>query len=184
MRKYIGILIAVTLLLLPIPALAASFAIGPPTIELEVPADGSAVATFYVTSDFDGELQVSLENIPLKVEPTAIPITKSDNNREVKLTFYGDESLGQQTFDGKVRFLALTGGNIATGIKVKAKVTNLVEEQVVAVTTDEPEELAESTPQAITPGLLGLAWYIYATIGLIIAAIAAVTVVIMRRIRG
>lgn len=132
-------------------------------MELEVPANGSAVATFYVTSDFDGELQVSLEDIPLRVEPTTIPITKSDDNREVELTFYGNESLGQQTFDGEVRFLALTGGNIASGIIIGAKVTNVVEEQQ-----------SRTFPN--------IAWYIYTIIVLVIALIV-VSVIRFKRKR-
>lgn len=149
MKKHIGILIAVALLLLPIPALASSFGIGPPEIELEVPSDGSATATFYISSDFDGELQVSLVDIPLKVEPTTIPITKSDNNREVKLTFYGDDSLGQQTFNGEVRFLALTGGNIASGIIIDVKITNVVEGQPIPKEASPPEQ--SSPPESTGP---------------------------------
>lgn len=175
------------LVLLPTLVLASGFSIGPPSIELEVPSGGSAVVTFYVTSDFDGELQVSLENIPLKVEPTTIPIGRTDNNREVELTFYGDESLGSQVYDGKVRFLALTGGNVATGIKIKARIINLVEEQTVAVSTGPPEESEEATPAGSTsapstsPSSSGFAWYIYVLIGLVIAIVATVVVAVRRR---
>ncbi len=170
MRKYLGVLAVIILLLLPATALASGFSIGPSNIELEVPSDGSVVATFYVTSDFDGELQVSLVDIPLRVEPTTIPITKTDNDREVELTFYGDESLGSQIFNGAVRFLALTGGNVASGIIVDAKITNVVEGQPI------PQE-------STTPSLLGLAWYIYAIIGIaIVGIIAAVKIIKARRL--
>jgi len=162
LRRYIGILITITLLLLATPVLAAGFAIGPPEIELEVPANGSAVATFYVTSDFDGELQVSLEDIPLRVEPTTIPITKSDDNREVQLTFYGNESLGSQVFDGKVRFLALTGGNVATGVKVKATVNHIVAGQPLPPQTGGGESFAMPLWGWIVIGIVVLAVVVFA----------------------
>jgi len=180
MRKYIVILAAVILLLFPATVLAASFGIGPPSIELEVPADGSTIATFYITSDFEGELQVSLENIPLRVEPATIPITKTDSSCKVELTFYGNESLNTQVYDGYVRFLALTEGNIATGIKVKAKVTNVVEEQSVTIPTEELEET--SAPAATVANSSKLAWYMYILIGLATVGIVTTVKIIRRRI--
>ena len=189
LRKFIGILTAVAIpLLLATPVLAASFGIGPPEIEFEVPSNGSAAATFYITSDFDGELQVSLVDIPLRVEPTTIPITKSDNNRKVELTFYGDKSLSQQTFNGEVRFLALTGGNIASGIIIDAKVTNIVEGQPVPVQEEGPP--GQSTaPEQPTPenqdGIAGLSSTMAIIIagGLVFVGLIVLSIVLLRRRR-
>lgn len=105
---------------------APVFAIGisPPTVEFDVPADGSATVAFLVY-DFTGDLEISLEDIPLTVEPQTVHVTASEEGTPIELTFYGDESLGSQVFNGKIRFLALTGGTVAMGIKVKATVNHI-----------------------------------------------------------
>lgn len=128
MRKLAASLAAVVLIFLCAgPALAQGLGISPGTVEFDVPADGSATVEFLVY-DFSGDLQISLEDIPLTVEPETVHVTASEDGTpvEVELTFYGDESLGSQVFNGKIRFLALTGGTIATGIKVRATVNHIV----------------------------------------------------------
>jgi len=139
--KKIGILlaaiIAAMLFATPVLAAAVSLNISPPTVEFEVPATGSTEVEFS-TYDFSGKLNISLEDIPLEVEPTTVSVKKGE---KVVLTFYGDESLGSQAFDGKIRFLAIIDNSVGMGIKVKAKVTNLVEGQPVA-----EKPVAESLP--------------------------------------
>lgn len=130
--KKLAALVAIVLVLLPASTLLAfSFGIGPPEVDFEVTADGSTVVAFYVTSDFNGSLEVSLEDIPLDFEPKEVAIAAGDSNKKVEITFYGDQSLGTNTYEGKVRFLAMTGGNVATGVKIRATVNH---------TVDQPEE--------------------------------------------
>jgi hypothetical protein len=112
-------------LLLAAPVLSASLGISPSYTELEVPGNGSATADFQVYY-FTGDLQISLVDIPLTVEPTTIHIESSDEPTDIQLTFYGNETLGSHTYDGYVRFLGMTGGTVAVAVKVKAKVTNVV----------------------------------------------------------
>lgn len=146
--KRIGMLlvaIAIAVLLFAVPVLAASLNISPPSVEFSVPANGSTEVEFS-TYDFSGKLNISLENIPLKVEPTTVSVKKGD---KVVLTFHGDESLGSQAFDGKIRFLAIIGDSVGIGIKVKASVTNLVEGQPVSekpVVVNLPPETSKPTP--------------------------------------
>ncbi len=148
--KKIGMLlvaIAIAVMLSATPVLAASMAIGPPSVEFSVPANGSTEVEFY-TSDFSGKLNISLENIPLKVEPTTIAVKDGD---KVILTFYGDESLGSQVFDGEIRFLAIIGDSVGMGIKVKAKVT--VEGPSLPPKTEEPvspEPIASPAPPELS----------------------------------
>lgn len=126
MRKLAASLVAAILLLLyTAPGLAQGLGISPPTVEFDVPADGSAVVEFLVY-DFTGDLEISLEDIPLTVEPETVHVIASGEGTPVELTFYGNESLGSQVFEGKIRFLALTGGTVATGIKVRATVNHIV----------------------------------------------------------
>ena len=124
MRKLIGLLVLIPLLLAA-PVLSASLGISPSYTELEVPGNGSATADFQVYY-FTGDLQISLVDIPLTVEPTTIHIESSDEPTDIQLTFYGNETLGSHTYDGYVRFLGMTGGTVAVAVKVKAKVTNVV----------------------------------------------------------
>jgi len=124
LRKLIGLLVLIPLLLAA-PVLSASLGISPSYTELEVPGNGSATADFQVYY-FTGDLQISLVDIPLTVEPTTIHIESSDEPTDIQLTFYGNETLGSHTYDGYVRFLGMTGGTVAVAVKVKAKVTNVV----------------------------------------------------------
>ena len=123
MKRFVGLLIALLLVVLcAVPALAAGLSISPPSVEFDVPADGSTEVDFLVY-DFSGDLEISLEGIPLRVEPTTVPVIAKEEGTRVVLTFYGDESLGSQVFTGKIRFLAMTGGTVAMGIKVRATIT-------------------------------------------------------------
>jgi len=128
-RKLVASLAAVVLVLIcAAPALAQGMGISPGTVEFDVPAEGTATVEFMV-HDFTGDLQISLEDIPLTVEPDTVHVTASEDGTPIELTFYGDEALGSQVISGKIRFLALTGGTIATGIKVRATVNHIVEGQ-------------------------------------------------------
>jgi len=124
-KRIIGLLTAVTLMVLwAVPVLAAGLSVSPPRVELDVPANGSSQVEFLVY-DFTGDLGISLEDIPLRVEPTTIPVTAKEGGTRVVLTLYGDESLGSVVFNGKIRFLAMTGGTVAMGIKVRATVNHI-----------------------------------------------------------
>ncbi|GAI57194.1 unnamed protein product, partial [marine sediment metagenome] len=137
------------------PVLAAGLSISPPTVEFDVPADGSAEVEFLVY-DFTGDLQISLEDIPLRVEPTTVPVTAKEGGTRIVLTFYGDESLGSEIYEGKIRFLAMTGGTVAMGIKVRATVNHIatgqppLEEAPEETTTEESP--TEQTPEEAASG--------------------------------
>lgn len=150
MKRIIGLLTAVTLMVLwTAPVLAAGLSISPPTVEFDVPANGSAEVEFLVY-DFTGDLGISLEDIPLRVEPTTVPVTAKEGGTRVVLTFYGDESLGSEIYEGKIRFLAMTGGSVAFGIKVRATINHIASGQPVAEATDETP-VAEVTEENPTP---------------------------------
>lgn len=149
MKKFTAFLIAtVFVLLLASPVLAASLGISPTHVEIEVPADGSATANFEVHW-FSGDLKVSLVDIPLSVEPQTIHIERSSEPVDIKLTIYGDESLDSQVYDGYIRFLGMSGGTVAVAVKVRAKVTHIVEGQPVA---KEPTPKETPPPAPAPPG--------------------------------
>jgi len=148
MKKFIGIVAAaVVLLLLASPVLAASLGISPSHTELEVPGDGSATANFKVHY-FSGDLKVSLVDIPLGVEPEMLHIEPSSEPVEIELTIYGDESLGSQVYDGYVRFLGMSGETVAVAVRVKAKITHIVEGQPVPEPSPEETPVPEAPPPA------------------------------------
>jgi hypothetical protein len=127
MRKLIVFIAAVILLAGWVtPALAAGFGLSPAEVEFQVPANSSKKVEF-MAYNFSGDLLISLENIPLRVEPTTITVNAPAAGTKISLTFYGDASLGSRIYQGKIRFLASTGSMVATGIKVRATVTNMVE---------------------------------------------------------
>jgi len=125
MKRIISLVVVVmmALLLFATPAFAAtvSLNISPPNVEFSVAADGSTKVEFFVY-DFTGKVNISLEDLPLKVEPTTVSVTKKEAGDKVVLTFSGDSSKSG-VFDGKIRFLAVTSGMATAGVKVKAKVT-------------------------------------------------------------
>ncbi|GAH61464.1 unnamed protein product, partial [marine sediment metagenome] len=125
--------------------LAAGLSISPPSVEFDVPANGSAEVEFLVY-DFTGDLEISLEDIPLRVEPTTVPVTAEEGGTRVVLTFYGDDSLGSEIYEGKIRFLAMTGGTVAMGIKVRATVNHIATGQPEEVTSGPEESPPEQAP--------------------------------------
>jgi len=162
LRKFIGILTAVAIpLLLATPVLAASLGISPSHTQLEVPGNGTATADFQVHY-FSGDLQISLVDIPLRVEPTTIHIESSDEPTDIQLTFYGNETLGSQVYDGYVRFLGMSGGNIGVAVKVKANVTNLVEGQPLPAQTGGGESFTMPLWGWIVIGIVVLAVVVFA----------------------
>ena len=136
MSKRIPFLFFIILLVLTIPIpLAESLGIWPPSFELDLQMDGSNSTSFYITSDGQtGELIIGKEDLPFRIEPSIINMTSDDVNKPVELTFYGNETLKPGVYEGKVTFLAMTGGFVAMGIKIKAKI-NLVGNQKSVTST-------------------------------------------------
>ncbi|GAJ11865.1 unnamed protein product, partial [marine sediment metagenome] len=59
---------------------------------------------------FSGDVNISLVDIPLRIEPSTIHVDASDEPVVVELTIYGDNSLGSKIYDGYIRFIAVSGG--------------------------------------------------------------------------
>ncbi len=149
MRKLIGLLVLIPLLLAA-PVLAASLGISPSETVLEVPANGTAIADFQVYY-FSGDLQVSLVDIPLRVEPETIHIEPSDEPTSIQLTIYGNETLGSQVYDGYVRFLGMTGETVAVAVKVKATVNHTVAGQPLPPEDNQTPPPSETSEFPIVP---------------------------------
>ena len=127
-KRVLAAVLAILTLLLVSPPIALSnsgFAVGPPSISVTVPADGESMAHIYITSGFTGELVVGTEGIPFRVDPETIPVSSADQNKEVESTFYGDQAVEEETYSGKLTFLAHADNNVAYGVKIKADVTQV-----------------------------------------------------------
>ncbi|MBN2074181.1 MAG: hypothetical protein JW762_01385 [Dehalococcoidales bacterium] len=72
----------------------------------------------YITSDHNGELIIGVEDLPFRIEPSTIPVKSIDEHKRVELRIFGDSSLEEGEYSGKLTFLAYSGNNIANGIKV------------------------------------------------------------------
>jgi hypothetical protein len=149
MKKNIIFLGMVALaLVLTAPALAASLGISPSHIELEVPGDGSATADLQVHY-FSGDVQVSLVDIPLRVEPEVLHVDALDEPVDVQVTIYGDESLGSRVYNGYIRFLGLSGETVAVAVRIKAEITNIVQGQPLPEPVPEETPILEAAPEVI-----------------------------------
>ncbi|MBA7712058.1 hypothetical protein ES703_121027 [subsurface metagenome] len=149
-KRFIALFAVVILMVLcAAPALAAGLTISPPSVEFDVSADGSGQVEFLVY-DFNGNLEISLEDIPLRVEPATVTVVAEEEGTRVVLTFYGDESLDSQVFNGKIRFLAMTGGTVAMGIKVRATINHIASGQPGEMLAP-PEESSTPPEQAPPP---------------------------------
>lgn len=149
MKKLIGLLVIIPILIAA-PVLAASLGISPSHTELEVPSNGSATTNFQVHY-FDGDLQISLVDIPLRVEPKTIHVEASDEPADIQLTIYGNETLGSHTYDGYVRFLGMTGGTVAVAVKVKATVNHIVAGHPLPSENNQTPPASETSEFPIVP---------------------------------
>ena len=207
LKAIIGSMLAVVVLTVASPALALSLGVSPTHLELNIPSDGSG--TFVVDIYyFSGDVNISLIDIPLRVEPSTIHVEASDEPVAIELTIYGDNTLGSKIYDGYIRFIAVSGGAATGGVQVIAEVTNLVEgvtptkaliaeEPAPEVTPPEPaaDEPAPASPTASDPPgppaptsptqgqvkVIPLIWAIAGTI--IVAILIAVVVRKTRRMR-
>ncbi|GAH21779.1 unnamed protein product, partial [marine sediment metagenome] len=170
------------------PVLAAGLGISPPTVEFDVPADGSGEVEFLVY-DFTGDIEISLEDIPLRVEPTTVPVTDKEGGTRVVLTFYGDESLGSVVYEGKIIFVAMTGGSVAMGIKVRATVNHIAageplleeaSEEIVPVEESPPEQAptGESEQSSPTPSESS-SFPVFPVAGIAAGAIIVITLIVL-----
>jgi hypothetical protein len=148
MKKLIIVLAALlAFFVLAGPALAASLGMSPSSVEVEVPAEGSAtvaMTAYYYT----GDVQVSLEGIPLTVTPANVHVDALDNPQPFTITIQGDPSLGSKIYDGYIRFQGSADGMIAVAVKVKAHVTNLVAGQEPVPVSTAPVKVPPNEPDA------------------------------------
>jgi len=140
---------------MPLPR-AEALGIGPSSFELDLLIDGFNSTTIYFNSDgVTGELIIGKEDLPFRMEPSRVNMSSGDVSVPVELTFYGNETLEPGVYEGKVTFIAYTGGFVSVGIKIRTKINLLEatqefhhEEEQETLIEEEPME--ESEPEAET----------------------------------
>ena len=126
LKAIIGCVLVTSLLSVAAPALALSLGVSPVQVELEVPGDGSTTTNVKIHY-FSGDVEISLVDIPLRIEPSTIHVDASNEPVVVELTVYGNHSLDTQVYDGYIRFIAVSGGAATGGVQVIAQITNIAD---------------------------------------------------------
>lgn len=152
LKATIGCVLVAMMLATVTPVLALGIGISPSSIELEVPGGGSATTNLQVHY-FSGDVEVSLIDIPLRVEPSIINVDALSEPVPVELTIYGNHSLDTQVYDGYIRFIAVSGGAATGGVEVRAKITNIADGIAPVEEAEEPavEEPVVKEPIAEEP---------------------------------
>jgi len=155
LKAIIGCVLVVAMLIVASPVLALSLGVSPTHIELEVTGDGSTTTSVDIYY-FNGDVDISLVDIPLSVEPSTIHVDASDGPVTVELTIYGNHSLDTQVYDGYIRFIAVSGGAATGGVQVIAKVTNIADGIAPVVETsveptDEVVAIEEAPEESVPP---------------------------------
>lgn len=140
-RMLVGTIIAIFVVIISgTTVLAASLGVSPASTEVVVPANSNATAYFNVYH-YKGDVGISFIGIPLKFEPEIVTVDSSSRPSSVRLTIYGDESLGSKIYTGYVRFVGISEEMVTVAVRAKATITNLVEgEEPVPEVFQEPEE--------------------------------------------
>lgn len=181
--------------------LAAGFGLSPTKTEFNIPANGSSVQKFFIRSSnseiLDGDIEITLVDIPLRVEPEKTHVVLDKEGTTIELTFYGNESLGDQEFNGIIIFRLLISDSVGAALGIKATVhqigsvqgpsSQLESEQLVKLPEKEvKKEINPNSPNPIElseksegEGIFPSSWFLPVMIASA-ALIIALLVVIFR----
>jgi len=112
------ILAAMLLLCAPVMALAAGFSVSPSSEQtIEVPSNGVATIDF-TFPDYEGELTIGKEDLPVNISP--LGIVDISSGEVLTITISGDGT--NNSYDGKLTFLASEETQVLVGVKVRLTV--------------------------------------------------------------
>jgi len=133
-NKVIALAVAAVLVgLCAVPVAGQSLKLSPASVEVNVPAGGSGQVEFYVI-DYSGDVEISLQGIPLTVEPVTVSVDASDEAHRVVLIIHGDEKLSTQTYEGFIRFRTRTAGMMDVAVEARATINHIGEDAVFPTT--------------------------------------------------
>jgi hypothetical protein len=76
-----------------------------------------------ITSSDDAQIHVDTEDLPFEVQPATFRITGSERAQRFELELFGNETIPNGEYEGKLTFLCDAGDNIALGVKIGATVS-------------------------------------------------------------
>lgn len=127
-RIAISLLLAIVLLCMPLTAFASTFSVSPSSEQtIEVPKDGTTTLDFTFPG-YEGEVTVGKENLPLDIAP--LGLVDISSGEVLTMTFTGDGT--NNTYNGKLTFLASGEEQVLVGIKVRLTVHINCTTEVVA----------------------------------------------------
>lgn len=128
MKKWLGFIVLLALLVPVVPAPVFAIGVSPYSANATVYSDGYAELSFTVTGC--SEVDLTLEGIPLTVEPGHTPVV--DNRITVKIT--GNPAVSTGTYTGYLVILC-AGDQVGTGVKVSLTVNHIRGSSVALTTT-------------------------------------------------
>lgn len=132
MKIAIGLLLVCLLCLIAVPVGASSFGLSPAIISIQFHRGNSS--TFYFTvSSYSGLVEISSEGMPVTVTPSSVNVI-AGSPIAVIVGCNSDAISG--IYDGRIKFLAKSGGNVLAGINVICNLTVLGLSENITLTTN------------------------------------------------
>ena len=115
----VGLLAALVLCLVTIPAQAASFGLSPATVDYQITKGSSKTMEFTVVG-YSGTVEISSESMPVSVSPASVSAVAGS---KITVTIKCNDDAADGLYEGKIVFLAKSGNSVMSGIKVRCNLT-------------------------------------------------------------
>jgi acid phosphatase type 7 len=104
------------------------FKVSPVSLNINVDSGGSYRFNMRITSSHDAQIHIDTEGLPFEVKPAMLQIQGSEQAQKFELELFGNTTIPNGEYEGKLTFLRDVGDNVALGVKVKTKVSQTGEE--------------------------------------------------------
>jgi predicted phosphodiesterase len=101
----------------------ADFRVSPVSLSIEVDRGGSSRFDVRITSSDDAQMHIDTEDLPFEVKPATLRIQGSEQAQVFELELFGNETIPNGEYEGKLTVLRDVGDNVALGVKVKTTVS-------------------------------------------------------------
>jgi len=106
----------------------ADFRVSPVSLSIDVDRGGSSRFDVRITSSDDAQMHIDTEDLPFEVKPATLRIQGSEEAQTFELELFGNETIPNGEYDGKLTVLCDVGDNVALGVKVKTTVSQTGED--------------------------------------------------------
>ncbi len=98
------------------------FKVSPVSLRLELDRGGRQRFGMRITSSEDAQIHINTEGLPYSVQPSTLYIQGAEQSQRIELELFGDRSIPNGEYEGRLTFLRDAGNNVALGVKVKTTV--------------------------------------------------------------